>query len=419
MSHIVNSLRSISVANSSRSISDAAARAFVIATLLAWTVVNFPAIAATEIGAAKKVVKDVFGLSLNKRMAPGEVLVLNQKVRTGTKSVATLGFLDDSTLVVGPRAEVTLDKFMFDPDANVIRGSFKAARGLMRFASGSAKVDFSIKTRVATMGIRGTAFDFLVKQNATEIIVREGSVEVTSRGSTDTVDEGQILSVSSSNGAVRTSEISEEMKLALKQTFKLLGTTSQQHLAEWRSEQRQESAQTTPEVRKSILTASLTQAPSTNEKENLLYLDLEKGRVVIELKPSVAPRHAKRIRELVRQGFYNGLTFHNVVPKQVAVMGDPTGTGRGGTGQTLVNEVSSDPFIRGSVGMMPTLRDSGKTDSQIFICTDRLSHLDENYTLVGQVVTGMELIDSLNAGQPPKVPNRIKRVRVATDVKED
>jgi len=113
------------------------------------------------------------------------------------------------------------------------------------------------------------------------------------------------------------------------------------------------------------------------------------------------------------------LIFHNVVPKQVAVTGDPLGTGLGGSGQTQSNEISSEPFIKGAVGMMPVRGGSGKTDNQIFIATSRLPHLEGAYTLVGQVVKGMELIEALNAGQPPKNPSRIIRLRVAADVNEE
>lgn len=377
-----------------------------------------PVLAADEIGTATRIVNNVYGTTLNRPMEPGEALVTNQKVRTGIHSAADLTFHDGSTLVVGPRSEVTLDRFAFDPESNVVRGSIRAARGLMRFASGSANLNLTIRTGVATVEVRGTGFDFLVKRNATEIVVREGTVEVMSQDGTNTLEEGQVLSVSGRDGANRERAASQEMEIELKQTFKLLGTTSKQHLVEWLAKRREEKAETNQAIPKSLVSVSPTQAPSSNDEENLLYVDLDKGRVVIELKPSLAPRHVARIRELVRQGFYNGLTFHNVVAKQVAVTGDPTGTGRGGTGQTQANEVSGDPFIRGSVGMMPAPNDPGKTDSQIFICTGRMQHLDSKYTLLGQVVNGMELIDALNTGQPPKMPDEITRVRVAADVEE-
>ena len=236
-----------------------------------------PAPGATKVGTATKVVKDVYGTSLNRRMKPGEALVFNQKVRTGSESVANLSFLDDSTLVVGPRAEITLDEFVFDPEANIVRGSFKVVRGLMRFASGTTKLDISVKTPVVIIGIRGTAFDFLVTKGETEIVVREGTVEVTSRDGTDTLNEGEVMSVSRREGAVRKRAISKQMNVELTHTFKLLGTTSKQHLVEWLAERRKAKTEEQP-VQKASVSATADQEVTQNEKENLLFCN---GRSIV------------------------------------------------------------------------------------------------------------------------------------------
>ena len=399
--------------------------AFGSGMLAACLLVGSSAVAAEQIGAATRIVSDVFGNTLNRTMAPGEALYSGQKVRTGLYGAADLTFNDGSILVMGPRSEVTLDAFAFDPVANIVRGNIQASRGLMRFASGSAKLDLVVKAGAAILDVRGTSFDFLVKSTSTEIVVREGSVEVMSKEGSRTLEKDQVLRVSDRSGVHRQSAASKEMEIELNQTFKLLGTTSKQHLVEWLAKRRQDEGGVKESDPGSVASVAprqvppLTPAPSTNQQDLLLYMDLEKGRVVIELQPVLAPKHVARIKELVRQGFYDGLIFHNVVPGQVAVTGDPLGTGRGGTGQTQVNERSSDPFIRGAVGMMPVYGDSGKTDSQIFIATRHQSHLDGAYTLIGQVVKGMELIDALDAGQPPQNPSRITRLRVATDVTEE
>ena len=356
--------------------------AFGSGMLAACLLVGSSAVAAEQIGAATRIVSDVFGNTLNRTMAPGEALYSGQKVRTGLYGAADLTFDDGSILVMGPRSEVTLDTFAFDPVANIVRGNIQASRGLMRFASGSAKLDLVVKAGAAILDVRGTSFDFLVKSTSTEIVVREGSVEVMSKEGSRTLEKDQVLRVSDRSGVHRQSAASKEMEIELNQTFKLLGTTSKQHLVEWLAKRRQDEGGVKESDPGSVASVAprqvpaLTPAPSTNQQDLLLYMDLEKGRVVIELKPVLAPKHVARIKELVRQGFYDGLIFHNVVPGQVAVTGDPLGTGRGGTGQTQVNERSSDPFIRGAVGMMPVYGDSGKTDSQIFIATRHQSHLE-------------------------------------------
>jgi cyclophilin family peptidyl-prolyl cis-trans isomerase len=152
------------------------------------------------------------------------------------------------------------------------------------------------------------------------------------------------------------------------------------------------------------------------DPENTLIIELANGRVVIRMLPDVAPQHVARIRALARAGFYDGLIFHRVIPGFVAQTGDPTGTGRGGSGKgPLPAEFSQIPFARGTVGMARTA-DPNSADSQFFICTGPAPHLNGQYTVWGQVVEGMELIDALPAGSPPAVPGRMLRVRLLADL---
>lgn len=152
------------------------------------------------------------------------------------------------------------------------------------------------------------------------------------------------------------------------------------------------------------------------DPENTLVIELADGRVVIRMLPDVAPQHVARIRALAREGFYDGLIFHRVIPGFVAQTGDPTGTGRGGSGKgRLPAEFSSIPFERGTVGMARTA-DPNSADSQFFICTAPAPHLNGQYTVWGQVVEGMELIDALPAGSPPATPARMLRVRLLADL---
>lgn len=153
--------------------------------------------------------------------------------------------------------------------------------------------------------------------------------------------------------------------------------------------------------------------------ENTLYLDLKDGRVVIAMRPDVAPLHVARIRQLVRRGFYDGLTFHRVVKGFLAQTGDPLGRGIGGSGRYLLLEPSDVPHERGTVSMARGLhKNSG--DSQFFILMRKEPSLDGKYTVWGKVIEGMELIDRLKVGDPDrndlvKDPDRIIKASIGGD----
>lgn len=152
------------------------------------------------------------------------------------------------------------------------------------------------------------------------------------------------------------------------------------------------------------------------DKENTLYMDLDYGRVVIEMLPEVAPKHVARIKELTRKGFYDGVKFHRVIPGFMAQTGDPTGTGMGGSGQKLKAEFNKTPHVRGTVSMARAA-DPNSADSQFFICFDNASFLDNHYTAWGRVVSGMEYVDMIKAGEPAKNPDVIVKMQVAADAK--
>ena len=158
--------------------------------------------------------------------------------------------------------------------------------------------------------------------------------------------------------------------------------------------------------------------------EDTLYMDLRYGRVVIEMRPDLAPRHVARIKELVRQGFYNGLTFHRVIPNFVAQGGDPRADNSGGSGVKLPAEFSKEHHVRGTVAMARS-RSPHSADSQFYIVLSQkpLTHLDDNYTIWGKVVKGMEFVDRIKQGSPNqngKVidPDRIVKMQVAADAKD-
>jgi peptidylprolyl isomerase len=151
-------------------------------------------------------------------------------------------------------------------------------------------------------------------------------------------------------------------------------------------------------------------------RENQLHLYLDSGRVVIKLRPDLAPNHVARIKELARDGFYDGIVFHRVIDGFMAQTGDPTGTGMGGSGKKLGAEFTREPFKRGTVGMARS-QNPNSGDSQFFICFDDARFLDGQYTVWGEVAEGMELVDGITKGEPPDNPDKIVRMKVAADDK--
>ena len=167
--------------------------------------------------------------------------------------------------------------------------------------------------------------------------------------------------------------------------------------------------------------AAAADAPALTP-DNTLYLDLPDGRVVIQLRPDLAPNTVARIKELVKQKFYDGLAFHRVIPGFMAQTGDPRGDGTGGSGKNLKAEFSDAPHLRGTVSMARA-SDPDSADSQFFICFAPASHLDHQYTVFGQVVSGMEFVDKIKAGDSydngrVANPTKIVDMRMAEDVKD-
>jgi peptidylprolyl isomerase len=159
-----------------------------------------------------------------------------------------------------------------------------------------------------------------------------------------------------------------------------------------------------------------------NVVEDTLYLDLESGRVVIEMRPDLAPEHCAHIKALARRGFYDGIVFHRVIDGFMAQTGDPTGTGTGGSGRRLKAEFSSEKHVRGTCSMARA-SDPNSADSQFFIMFAPATSLDGQYTVWGKVVSGMEHVDAIKKGESRRNgtvenPDKIVKFQVAADVKE-
>jgi len=151
------------------------------------------------------------------------------------------------------------------------------------------------------------------------------------------------------------------------------------------------------------------------DPENTLIMDMTHGRVVIELRPDLAPKHVERIKKLVRENFYDGIVFHRVIDGFMAQTGCPDGTGMGGSGKKLKAEFNTEPHVRGTVSMARAQSpDSG--DSQFFICFDDARFLDRQYTVWGKVSDGMENVDKIKRGEPVRDPDQIVSMKVMADI---
>jgi peptidylprolyl isomerase len=156
---------------------------------------------------------------------------------------------------------------------------------------------------------------------------------------------------------------------------------------------------------------------SIKDPENTLIMETTKGKVVIALRPDLAPKHVERIKTLAREGFYDGIVFHRVIEGFMAQTGCPHGTGTGGSKYgNLPAEFNAEPHVRG-VCSMARAQNPNSANSQFFICFDDARFLDKQYTVWGKVIEGMDTVDKIKRGEPVSNPDKITSLKVAADVK--
>jgi cyclophilin family peptidyl-prolyl cis-trans isomerase len=152
------------------------------------------------------------------------------------------------------------------------------------------------------------------------------------------------------------------------------------------------------------------------DPENTLIIETTKGKVVIAMRPDLAPNHVAHIKKLAREGFYDGIVFHRVIDGFMAQTGDPTGTGTGSSKYPdLKQEFSAEPHVRGTASMARS-SNPNSANSQFFICFGDARFLDKQYTVWGKVVEGMENVDKIKRGEPVRDPDSMTSVKVAADV---
>ena len=154
------------------------------------------------------------------------------------------------------------------------------------------------------------------------------------------------------------------------------------------------------------------------DPENTLIIETTKGRVVVAMRPDLAPNHVAHIKKLAREGFYDGIVFHRVIDGFMAQTGDPTGTGTGSSKYpNLKQEFNAEPHVRGTTSMARS-QNPDSANSQFFICFDDASFLDRQYTVWGKVIEGMENVDKIKRGEPVRDPDKMVTVKVAADAAE-
>ena len=170
------------------------------------------------------------------------------------------------------------------------------------------------------------------------------------------------------------------------------------------------------------LFAALPAAAQGTDTQNTVYLQTKDGRITIRLRPDLAPKHVEQIKALTKRGFYDGIVFHRVIPGFMAQTGDPTGTGTGGSDlPNIPAEFSKEPFKKGTVGMARS-QDPNSANSQFFICYEGCGSLTGQYTLFGEVVSGMDVVDKIKKGSSANNgavsnPDKIVKMQLAADAK--
>src|SRR4029079_9076367 len=168
-----------------------------------------------------------------------------------------------------------------------------------------------------------------------------------------------------------------------------------------------------------VTPAAAQNLPAGADPQNTLIIDTTQGRIVVKLRNDIAPGHAERLKQLAREGFYNGVPFHRVIAGFMAQTGDgQNGNGTGGSKYPdLKAEFSNVPFKRGTVGMARKGNSNDSANSQWFICFGDASFLNGQYTVVGEVLSGMDVGDKIKKGEPVQNPDKMVKVQVAADVK--
>lgn len=374
---------------------------------------------ARHIGEARTIVGTVERVTVGQTARRGDKVIYAETLRTQAASAADLLLIDKTNLALGENAQLTLDSLVFDSRRNAVEGVATMLTGVMHFASAGAVMNFTLRTPTATIGVRGTAFDVLADRSTTTVAVTKGAVDVTSSAGTVRVKAGRVYQTDRRGGDFIGS--SPRLDAAAGRMNALLAGTpaSERGAATGESAFLRDGGPLPADSASGndgkadidYSLAPIAKAIEGRDKENLSVMQTNRGLVVIQLRPDLAPRHVERIKTLIRDGFYDGGKFTFVRPGYVAELGSVPDTGT-----PLKAELTGEPVVRGSVGMSRKEADLNSADSRFFIALGRDRVFDGRYTIWGRVVQGMDVIDRLADGKPPAKPDRVITLRIVADL---
>lgn len=358
--------------------------------------------AGEEVGAVSIAVKEVYGRGGSERLSTEDVLFFNERIVTGEQSAAKIDLLDESTLSIGEKSSLVLDSIVYHKNTGVVEGTFTLVSGLIHMKTAGVTMAFEISTPVAYIGIRGTEFDLLADATRTEVSVREGVVEVTSAAETQSVSAGQSYVVEGDGVSGPSTFASPEMTVAVQQMSTILAGASSED---------EESAPDKNTVADAQSAVQQVQSGNPSlDLSNVFALEMAGGLVLIEALPNLAPQHVERVRALVRDGAYDGVRFDFVSPGYAVEISDTTVSTSSAAATPLTQEFSDTPFTRGTVGMSRPADTRDGAIGAFFIALGEAPSLNQQYTVWGRVIYGMEVLDDLAPGRPPSNPDEIKRL---------
>ncbi|MEQ8664472.1 MAG: peptidylprolyl isomerase [Rhodospirillales bacterium] len=364
-----------------------------------------------EVGTVEAAVNDVTGSGARK-IGGGDPVYHMETVRTGSDSAVAINLIDESYLSIGADAELLLDSMVYDPNRGVVDGVIEMVSGIIHFRSSDVRLNVTIDTPSGSIGIRGTEFDVLAEARRTEVAVQEGTVEVTSAAGNQSVTAGEVYSFDADGNDSLSTTPSPQMAEAVAAMYATLSDSEATPGAATETA----SAPATSEEQVSGAVAEIQQSQPNVDLGNLVFLELDKGLVVIEALPDIAPGHAERVAELMNAGAYDNARFDFVrhgYAAEIALTGSPEGVGRG---EPIAAEINEQSFTRGTVGMSRPPDDVDGATGAFFIALGDASNLDGQYTAWGRVVYGLETLDALAEGRPPASPDVILRARSASSV---
>ena len=371
-----------------------------------------------RVGNAETISGNVFGKGLGKRLNSGDPIQYFDTVRVGLSSAAALRFVDNTELVMGENSSLLINNLIFNPQPGTAEGVLNMTSGFLRYSSAGRRSNIIIQTSLAAIGIRGTVFDILASSTHVEVVVHEGKIAVDSNIKKALLRSGEVIKLNKDETFVISKSPSLEIKKAVENVSQILKQSKHSFKKFKTYGISNETAKLNRVPKKCSKKLSNIVIPKYLQKYNkssLIIMRLNSGDVFIELLGDKAPRHIRRIRNLIRECFYDGLQFFDVKSEFAAITGDPLNTGEGGSGKTLKSEFSKLPFIAGSVGMIRDQKDPDSADSQFFIALKPLPHLTGKYTKWGLVVHGMDKIRKLPTGRPPQKPAYIVALQLLSD----